>query len=268
MNSWVPASSVIGLFRAPPRAAAVPADARFLCQGCGKRLIAPESACGRTVKCPKCGTAVLVPEVSGQSAAWGQAAPAGEPMIPVLEAITAPPPAVVEAPRLEPLAYRSDAAAGNRGGGGWPRLRCPICHSENVQSLKVIYEMGTSHVASIGLGMISGDCAGEMLLGTAGTHQSRAAQSAAPPKPKDLVGPAMAIYVGVLAILLGIGALVGELYPLAIIALGFGILLLVCGVALTSQANKWNTEEWPRLRQTWLNSFRCLKCGQVFVYSG
>ncbi len=37
---------------------------RFLCPRCGKRLKAPETAAGRTVKCPKCSAVVLVPVVS------------------------------------------------------------------------------------------------------------------------------------------------------------------------------------------------------------
>jgi hypothetical protein len=34
---------------------------RFLCPGCGKRLKVSPSAAGRTVNCPKCGMAVIVP---------------------------------------------------------------------------------------------------------------------------------------------------------------------------------------------------------------
>jgi hypothetical protein len=274
LDNWVPACSVVRLFRAPSRTAALPADApRFLCPGCGKRLKAPESAAGRTVKCPKCGTAVVVPEAPGRTTAWGQVAPADEPGTPWLAEVTAPPPAVVGAPKSEPSAYPSDdsgATAGKGDGDGRGRrleLKCPICNSENVQSLKVIFEMGTSHVATIGLGAMSGYHGGEMVFGSAGTHQSRAAQNAAPPKRKDLAGPMVAIFLGVLFVPLGIGALVGDVYLLAIIALGFAILLLVCGSVAASQANKWNAEIYPELRQAWLNSFRCLKCGQVFVCS-
>lgn len=47
---------------------------RFLCPGCGKRLKAPETAGGRTVKCPTCSTAVVIPETP-DGAAQTTAAP-------------------------------------------------------------------------------------------------------------------------------------------------------------------------------------------------
>jgi Zn-finger nucleic acid-binding protein len=37
------------------------AMSRFLCPGCNKRLKAPPVAAGRTVNCPKCGMAIIVP---------------------------------------------------------------------------------------------------------------------------------------------------------------------------------------------------------------
>jgi len=147
------------------------------------------------------------------------------------------------------------------GSDGRRGVICPSCDSENVQSLKVIYELGTSDVSSISYGTMGG---GGMLFGTAGTHQSRAAQNATPPKEKDLAGPIIAIIFGVAAICLGVAALTTSEPSTAVIPLGIGIVLAACGGAAASQANKWNAEQYPGLRQIWLNSFRCLKCGEVF----
>jgi len=44
------------------------------CPGCGKRLKGPTSAAGRTIKCPSCGTDVVVPKVANPEAAQRNAA--------------------------------------------------------------------------------------------------------------------------------------------------------------------------------------------------
>jgi DNA-directed RNA polymerase subunit RPC12/RpoP len=39
---------------------------RFLCNACGKKLQAPETAAGQTTKCPDCGNAITVPQPTAE----------------------------------------------------------------------------------------------------------------------------------------------------------------------------------------------------------
>ena len=45
-----------------------PANVLLVCSSCGKRLLAPPSQFGKTVKCPSCGTRLKVPESAGSDA--------------------------------------------------------------------------------------------------------------------------------------------------------------------------------------------------------
>jgi hypothetical protein len=158
-------------------------------------------------------------------------------------------------------------------------MNCPICGSETVQSLKVIYEMGTSTVDATSSGTVAGfglgsDSQSGGLFGTTssttqGTHQTAAAKKAAPPPKQDLTPFTVAIVLGVSALLLCVYLLSLrsiEISLWCIMIAPVGMILLYWGITAAKKANKWNTEEWPRLHDDWLASFRCLKCGHVFIW--
>ena len=148
-------------------------------------------------------------------------------------------------------------------------MKCPKCGSESVRSFKVIHELGTSSIETtssgtmtgVGFGSGSGVAVGTISGTTKGTQQTDAARQAAPPGKRK--SPAAIGF----AALLGIGALIRCCFSFSGLMLFFGILLLVGANVVTGVAEKWNTKEWPKLYENWLNSFKCLQCGQVFVHS-
>jgi hypothetical protein len=151
-------------------------------------------------------------------------------------------------------------------------ISCPRCSSENVQSLKVIYETGTSNIDTKSSGYFGGASSGSdyshsgrgfggWTSGTTkGTQQTEAAQQATPPAKKDIGGP-------FLGIVIGIGALIGFFGSWSLWALLIGVFFLAGGIWALVEAIKWNEEKWPGLYDHWLRSFRCLRCGEVFAHS-
>jgi hypothetical protein len=159
---------------------------------------------------------------------------------------------------------------------GRARLECPRCASPNVQSFEVIYEMGTSDMGSNSVGFAPG--VGMVFGATSGTQRTRAALNASPPARRDLTGPVLAIILGVgivlfagLVILTGLGSgdrrgdSLAQVFSCFLFVLLVGIGILIAGISSAKSVNKWNTFEYPRLRETWLRSFRCLKCGHEFI---
>jgi hypothetical protein len=80
---------------------------RFLCPGCSKRLKAPGSAAGRTVNCPKCGMAVIIPDGVTDAEDSGEPPralpPSAAPREPSKALRTKPPPTYVPIPKPEKL---------------------------------------------------------------------------------------------------------------------------------------------------------------------
>jgi hypothetical protein len=129
--------------------------------------------------------------------------------------------------------------------------------------------MGTSSIAATSSGTMSGIGVGSYGAGLAfgttsgmstGTHQTAAARQAAPPKKKEAEGAAICI-------VLGIGALIWFYFSLFPWLLFVVIFFLWAGINAAMVASKWNRKKWPMLMFDWLDSFRCLKCGQVFRQS-
>lgn len=154
-----------------------------------------------------------------------------------------------------------------------PRLKCPNCSSENVQSLKVIFELGTSTIDATSSGSVTGFGVGTgagvglgVTSGTAtGTQQTEAARQAAPPARKNFSEPGCLILMGGGA---GLGALIAAKVSFLAAILGFlsCALCLLGGGKLIWKYQKWNNEAWPMLHDAWLRSWRCLKCGEVFEH--
>jgi hypothetical protein len=159
---------------------------------------------------------------------------------------------------------------------GRARLECPRCSSTNVQSFEVIYEMGTSHVDSNSVGFAPG--VGMVFGATSGTQRTRAALHAAPPVRRDMTGPVIAIVLGAgtvlfagLVMLAGLGSgdwpgdSLAQVFSCFLFVLVVGVLILIGGISSAKEVSKWNKLKYPLLRDTWLRSFRCLKCGHEFI---
>ena len=170
-----------------------------------------------------------------------------------------------------PLPYdRSPTGRNSAASTPATAISCTRCYSENVQSLKLIYETGTSNIDTTSSGTVvgagssvgyphSGGFFGAFTSGTTkGTQQTQAAKQASPPAKKDLGGPVVAIGLGIIGVIWFCNSLTP--FPLLI-----GLLLIGGGIAGLVQAIKWNNDQWPPLFQQWLRSFRCLKCGEVFA---
>jgi hypothetical protein len=178
-------------------------------------------------KCPKCSTALIAPaEPNGQIIQCHQC---GQ---------------VLQLPKKE--------------------LRCPQCHSDNVQSFKAVYETGTQTVATVSGGIVANQAAG---WGTGGFHQTHAAAQCSPPKKRPDGGAIGAISVGVFAILVSLCLFAGGSSDTAVSGVVFLLIGIACiggGSATLSDVKKWNSNEWPALHNQWLASFRCLRCGHTF----
>jgi hypothetical protein len=125
-----------------------------------------------------------------------------------------------------------------------------------------IIRIGVFGGASSGLGYShSGGVFGGWSSGTTkGTQQTEAAKQAAPPVKKNTAGAIVLIVIGMLLFI----SIFSKGSPMALVV---GILLLVGGIGALVRAIKWNNEEWPGLYETWLRSFRCLRCGEIFAHS-
>jgi hypothetical protein len=136
------------------------------------------------------------------------------------------------------------------------QLKCVHCGSDNVQRLKVIYEMGTSSLS----GTVGG-------MSANGRQQSKAAYQAAPPQRKK--GAGVVIVDAIALFLVGLIIAVYVKYGTSWLALSvvpsIGLLLLMGGLLWLKQQHEWNKQVFPKLRDQWLNSHRCFKCGEVFT---
>lgn len=125
---------------------------------------------------------------------------------------------------------------------------CPNCHSENIQSLPIIYQSGSSGSNSI-------TTADKFIAVTAGKNMTDLARSVAPPSKKE--------ESWVPTILFGIFTFWG-------FDEGYTIMWLVCGVVTAIlffsviEANNYNEKQFPIDYDNWQNSYLCHRCGNIF----
>ena len=126
---------------------------------------------------------------------------------------------------------------------------CPNCGSENVQNLPIIFQSGTSGSNSI-------TETGKIISVTRGSNMTNLARSVAPPRQKEYSWWLTAL----LAFLLFIFWDSGETWL---------ILLLLFGTVAQFKDNfdkkNYNDKVWPAKYDTWLHSYLCHRCGNVFV---
>src|SRR5207237_1339993 len=86
-------------------------------------------------------------------------------------------------------------------------IQCPRCGSDHAASLEMIYKTGTARIETTtsggftGIGFAGGypgTAFGITAATTSGKQQSLIAAEAAPPRERDTIGPAFAVFLGVL----------------------------------------------------------------------
>lgn len=133
-------------------------------------------------------------------------------------------------------------------------MQCPKCGSDQTQRLKLIYESGTKDInttgytAGTGIGSLVG--LGGAATKTTGTSQSLMAQRTAPPIKKSFKWPMISLLFGLF--------LFGTVNWLSV-ALTLG------GVGFAFLAWKHNANEWPGRYKSWLESWHCNKCGEIYL---
>jgi hypothetical protein len=137
-------------------------------------------------------------------------------------------------------------------------MQCPQCNSDNTQRLSVIYQSGTQHISttstSFGGGGGTGFGVGSAVTNTSGTSRSYLAIKAAPPAKKTFKKATMFASFWLLSWFLAS-------------TIPFPLFLPLLGIAIFSayKAIRYNKDEYPGLRQTWLKSWHCNKCGTIYA---
>lgn len=125
---------------------------------------------------------------------------------------------------------------------------CPNCGSENVQSLPIIYQSGSS-----GTSAVTG--ATNFIAVTKGNTMTDLARSVAPPQPKEVNDTWATISLGAAVICMFIG-----LIPIAIICFVLAVILFIP----VNNAKEYNEKQFPIEYDNWRNSYLCHRCGTVF----
>lgn len=132
-------------------------------------------------------------------------------------------------------------------------MKCPECGSENIKRLEVIYDEGTSNQSGLALLVGTG---GEGAAVTAGRSKTQLAQKCSPPKKKGYESLILAILLAVLCFcLMEAGAWLWFFLP----AVG-----VIFSIFLATKTWEFNKTSWPKLYDSWLKSWCCLKCGCFF----
>lgn len=125
---------------------------------------------------------------------------------------------------------------------------CPNCGSENVQSLPIIYQSGSS-----GTSAVTG--ATNFIAVTKGNTMTDLARSVAPPTQKE-VDDSFFTW----CIIIAIGSLFIGLIPVTVLC---GVLAIIAYIPV-SKAKEYNEQQFPIEYDNWRNSYLCQRCGTVF----
>ena len=143
------------------------------------------------------------------------------------------------------------------------KITCPKCQSENVQTLSMIYDSGTSTAVHNTSGSsIAVDSGGGIGIGvgsakTTSTSVSTLAAKVAPPQKKSLKYPFIAVIILLLITMNAFGS--------SIIG-GLVMLLVTAGVGYFIYTRmQWNKTEYPKLLENWQKIWKCHACGHEFI---
>ena len=125
---------------------------------------------------------------------------------------------------------------------------CPRCHSENIQSLPIIYQSGSSGTNAI-------TAADKFIAVTKGNTMTDLARSVAPPTKKEENWWPTFVF--------GALAYIGFENDSTILGL-IGGLLAVGGFYSIYEIDNYNKNVFPVEYDNWQNSYLCHRCGNVF----
>ena len=129
----------------------------------------------------------------------------------------------------------------------YPEFKCPYCHSENIQSCPIIYQSGTSGVNAV-------TAADKFIAITKGKTMTDLARSVAPPSQKETTW-GWAVFFTFLAFICFDEKL-----------LFFGELIMAgYFIKQNLDIKEYNEKIFPELYNTWLHSYLCHRCGNIFV---
>ena len=153
-------------------------------------------------------------------------------------------------------------------------MQCSQCGSEDLKRLELIVEEGSSTQVTEAKGITRGAAGGGSLYASSSVRTttqkiSKLAEKVAPPRKKSPLG---SFFIGV--VLAPIGAIViGGLLSFVIdpgptlggmIIFLIAILIFVKFVLTAKRAASFNKNEFPAIYNSWKNSFRCGRCGEIF----
>ena len=142
-------------------------------------------------------------------------------------------------------------------------MNCPKCNSDNTQSLPMIYESGTSVSQSTshshGGGFFNILPTFRMKTQTNSLSQSVTAQKAAPPEKQKLIVPIVLALVSLLFTLSAFGT------TFNLVQFLISLVALAVFTFLTYNKIQYNKKVWPEEHNTWENSWKCHKCGTIFL---
>ena len=136
-------------------------------------------------------------------------------------------------------------------------MQCTRCKSDNTQRLSVIYQSGTQQISTtsntFGGGVGTGFGVGSATTSTSGTAQSYLAIKAAPPTKKSFKRALIFMFLWLL----------GFFYK----EISFILFLpfLAAAIFFAYKSFRYNSNQYPALRQAWLMSWHCNKCGMVYA---
>ena len=125
---------------------------------------------------------------------------------------------------------------------------CPNCHSENIQSLPIIYQSGSSGSNSI-------TTADKFIAVTKGKNMTDLARSVAPPSKKEEVWWPTILF-GTLAFFM-----IDDGYTTGGIICG---LVAAIGLYSINEVDNYNKNVFPAEYDNWQNSYLCHRCGSIF----
>lgn len=151
---------------------------------------------------------------------------------------------------------------------------CPTCGAEDVKTLKMIHDQGTSTGSATTTGWVQGTGNQSGLFGTFSTatkNYTEAAREAAAPRKRFngvvliVIGVVLAGVLSSIGYALGTDGAFGTPTLNIAIAVVVGLVIMIIGVSLAMRDSAYNRDVYPDAHARWTRSWQCQRCGTVFL---
>jgi hypothetical protein len=139
---------------------------------------------------------------------------------------------------------------------------CPRCRSEQVVRFPVLWQDGQQTVR---LRTTSWGRGGVAVASTGGTSQTIASEAAAPPRRRGSHGAYFPAFVVPPAVFLILWLNFGTTWLAACLGLVAAGLAARLAIQHGRATVAWNRDVFPGLYHRWENTYRCGRCGEVYV---